>query len=334
MIVVLKHGADKEKQDQLIDWLKGQGLGIHISEGQFQTVLGLIGDTGRIDMDLIASLGIVDSVKRVTAPFKCCNRKFHPDDMVVNVGDVKVGGGNFCMIAGPCSVENEEQILAVARAVKASGANMLRGGAFKPRTSPYDFQGLKATGIELLKLARKETGLPIVTEIMSVNHLPLFEDVDLIQVGARNMQNFELLKELGKLDKPILLKRGLANTLKELLMSAEYIMAGGNERVILCERGIRTFDDYTRNTLDLAAVPMLKELTHLPIIVDPSHATGIARLVPPMALAAAACGADGLIIEVHNDPMKALCDGAQSLRPEQYDELAKKVRRVREVVNE
>ena len=321
MIVVLKHGADKEKQDQLIDWLKGQGLGIHISEGQFQTVLGLIGDTGRIDMDLIASLGIVDSVKRVTEPFKCCNRKFHPDDMVVNVGDVKVGGGNFCMIAGPCSVENEEQILAVARAVKASGANMLRGGAFKPRTSPYDFQGLKATGIELLKLARKETGLPIVTEIM-------------IQVGARNMQNFELLKELGKLDKPILLKRGLANTLKELLMSAEYIMAGGNERVILCERGIRTFDDYTRNTLDLAAVPMLKELTHLPIIVDPSHATGIARLVPPMALAAAACGADGLIIEVHNDPMKALCDGAQSLRPEQYDELAKKVRRVREVVNE
>ena len=329
-----QHGADKEKQDQLIDWLKGQGLGIHISEGQFQTVLGLIGDTGRIDMDLIASLGIVDSVKRVTEPFKCCNRKFHPDDMVVNVGDVKVGGGNFCMIAGPCSVENEEQILAVARAVKASGANMLRGGAFKPRTSPYDFQGLKATGIELLKLARKETGLPIVTEIMSVNHLPLFEDVDLIQVGARNMQNFELLKELGKLDKPILLKRGLANTLKELLMSAEYIMAGGNERVILCERGIRTFDDYTRNTLDLAAVPMLKELTHLPIIVDPSHATGIARLVPPMALAAAACGADGLIIEVHNDPMKALCDGAQSLRPEQYDELAKKVRRVREVVNE
>ena len=318
MIVVLKHGADKEKQDQLIDWLKGQGLGIHISEGQFQTVLGLIGDTGRIDMDLIASLGIVDSVKRVTEPFKCCNRKFHPDDMVVNVGGVKVGGGNFCMIAGPCSVENEEQILAVARAVKASGANMLRGGAFKPRTSPYDFQGLKATGIELLKLARKETGLPIVTEIMSVNHLPLFEDVDLIQVGARNMQNFELLKELGKLDKPILLKRGLANTLKELLMSAEYIMAGGNERVILCERGIRTFDDYTLRASFKSS----------------SHATGIARLVPPMALAAAACGADGLIIEVHNDPMKALCDGAQSLRPEQYDELAKKVRRVREVVNE
>ena len=285
-------------------------------------------------MDLSESLSIVDSVKRVTEPFKCCNRKFHPDDMIVQVGDVKVGGGNFCMIAGPCSVESEEQIVAVAKAVKASGANMLRGGAFKPRTSPYDFQGLKAEGIELLKIARQETGLPIVTEIMGTNYLPLFEDVDVIQVGARNMQNFDLLRELGKLRKPILLKRGLASTLKELLMSAEYIMAGGNEQVILCERGIRTYDDYTRNTLDLAAVPMLKELTHLPVIVDPSHATGIARLVRPMALAAAACGSDGLIIEVHNDPIHALCDGAQSLRPEQYDDLAKAVRRVREAVAE
>ena len=303
---------------------------MHISEGEYQTVLGLIGDTTRIDMDLIASLGIVDSVTRVTEPFKCCNRKFHPDDTVVEVGDVKIGSGNFCMIAGPCSVESEEQIVAVAKAVKASGANMLRGGAYKPRTSPYDFQGLKGSGIELLKIARRETGLPIVTEIMSVSALPQFEDVDVIQVGARNMQNFDLLRELGKLRKPILLKRGLANTLKELLMSAEYIMAGGNEQVILCERGIRTFDDYTRNTLDLAAVPMLRELTHLPVIVDPSHATGIARLVPPMALAAAACGADGLIIEVHNDPMHALCDGAQSLRPEEYDALVKKVMRVRE----
>ena len=254
--------------------------------------------------------------------------------MIVQVGDVKVGGGNFCMIAGPCSVESEEQIVAVAKAVKASGANMLRGGAFKPRTSPYDFQGLKAEGIELLKIARQETGLPIVTEIMGTNYLPLFEDVDVIQVGARNMQNFDLLRELGKLRKPILLKRGLASTLKELLMSAEYIMAGGNEQVILCERGIRTYDDYTRNTLDLAAVPMLKELTHLPVIVDPSHATGIARLVRPMALAAAACGSDGLIIEVHNDPIHALCDGAQSLCPEQYDDLAKAVRRVREAVAE
>ncbi len=332
MIVVLKHGAEESKREQLIGWLKNQGLGVHISEGAYQTVLGLIGDTVRVDMDLIESLSIVDSVKRVTEPFKCCNRKFHPDDMIVQVGDVKIGGGNFCMIAGPCSVESEEQIVAVAKAVKASGANMLRGGAFKPRTSPYDFQGLKAEGIELLKIARKETGLPIVTEIMGTNYLPLFEDVDLIQVGARNMQNFDLLRELGRLRKPVLLKRGLASTLKELLMSAEYIMAGGNEQVILCERGIRTYDDYTRNTLDLAAVPMLKELTHLPVIVDPSHATGIARLVRPMALAAAACGSDGLIIEVHNDPMHALCDGAQSLRPEQYDDLARAVRRVREAV--
>ena len=330
MIVVLKRGVEEKKRDQLIGWLKNQGLGVHISEGEYQTVLGLIGDTTHIDMDLIASLGIVDSVTRVTEPFKCCNRKFHPDDTVVEVGDVKIGSGNFCMIAGPCSVESEEQIVAVAKAVKASGANMLRGGAYKPRTSPYDFQGLKGSGIELLKIARRETGLPIVTEIMSVSALPQFEDVDVIQVGARNMQNFDLLRELGKLRKPILLKRGLANTLKELLMSAEYIMAGGNEQVILCERGIRTFDDYTRNTLDLAAVPMLRELTHLPVIVDPSHATGIARLVPPMALAAAACGADGLIIEVHNDPMHALCDGAQSLRPEEYDALVKKVMRVRE----
>ena len=331
MIVVLKPGIQAEKRDQLIDWLKNQGLGVHISEGAYQTVLGLIGDTHGVDQDLIASLGIVDSVKRVTEPFKCCNRKFHPEDTVVQVGDVKIGGGNFVMIAGPCSVESEEQIVTVARAVKASGAQMLRGGAFKPRTSPYDFQGLEATGLELLKLARRETGLPIVTEIMSVNHLELFQDVDLIQVGARNMQNFDLLKELGKLKKPILLKRGMSATLKELLMSAEYIMAGGNEQVILCERGIRTYSDYTRNTLDLAAVPMLHELTHLPVIVDPSHATGLSRLVPTMSLAAAASGADGLIIEVHNDPMCALCDGAQSLRPEEYDVLAKKVMQIREV---
>ena len=334
MIVVLKRGVEEKKKDQLISWLKNQGLGVHISVGEYQTVLGLIGDTTRVDMDLIGSLGIVDSVTRVTEPFKCCNRKFHPDDTVVDVSGVKVGGGNFVMIAGPCSVESEEQVVGIAKAVKASGANMLRGGAFKPRTSPYDFQGLKTTGIELLKIARKETGLPIVTEIMSTAYLDAFMDVDLIQVGARNMQNFDLLRELGKIGKPILLKRGLANTLKELLMSAEYIMAGGNEQVILCERGIRTFDDYTRNTLDLAAVPMLKELTHLPIIVDPSHATGIARLVPPMALAATASGADGLIIEVHNDPMHALCDGAQSLRPEQYDALVKKVNAIREVTAE
>lgn len=332
MIVVLKHNVPQAKKEQLIAWLEHLGLRIHVSDGDYQTVLGLIGDTTQVDMDLVASLEIVDSVKRVTEPFKCCNRKFHPDDMVVEVGDVKIGGGHFALIAGPCSVESEEQIVTVAKAVKASGAVLLRGGAFKPRTSPYDFAGLKAEGLELLKIARAETGLPIVTELMNIMDIPLFEDVDVIQVGARNMQNFDLLRELGKLDKPILLKRGLANTLKELLMSAEYIMASGNERVILCERGIRTFSDYTRNTLDLSAVPMLHELTHLPVIVDPSHATGIARIVPPMALAGAASGADGLIIEVHNDPMHALCDGAQSLRPEEFDTLAKKVFAVREIV--
>ena len=332
MIVVLKHGVPEEKKTQLINWLEGQGLRLHISNGEYQTVIGLIGDTSGVDFDLVSSLEIVDSVKRVTEPFKCCNRKFHPDDMIVEIGDVKVGGGNFVVIAGPCSVESEEQIVSVARSVKAAGADMLRGGAFKPRTSPYDFAGLKAEGLELLRTARKETGLPIVTELMNINDLPLFEDVDVIQIGARNMQNFDLLREMGHIDKPILLKRGLANTLKELLMSAEYIMASGNERVMLCERGIRTFSDYTRNTLDLAAVPMLHQLTHLPIIVDPSHSTGIAKLVPPMALAATAAGADGLIIEVHNDPIHALCDGAQSLRPEEFSSLAEKIRAIRGVV--
>ena len=332
MIVVLKQGVAEAKRDQLINWLQDLGLRIHLSVGEYQTVLGLVGDTSQVDMDLVGSLEIVDSVKRVSEPFKCCNRKFHPEDMVVECQGVKIGGGHFAMIAGPCSVESEEQIVTVARAVKAAGAQLLRGGAFKPRTSPYDFPGLKATGLELLKIARQETGLPFVTEIMSVADLPLFEDVDMLQVGARNMQNFDLLRELGKMDKPILLKRGLANTLKELLMSAEYIMASGNERVILCERGIRTFSDYTRNTLDISAVPMLHELTHLPVIVDPSHATGMARLVPPCALAATAAGADGLIIEVHNDPIHALCDGAQSLRPEEYTELAAKVMQLREVV--
>jgi 3-deoxy-7-phosphoheptulonate synthase len=332
MIIVLKPDTQKPQKEKLIDWLKDMGLGVHISDGAYQTVLGLIGDTSEVDMDLIASLDIVDSVKRVSEQFKCCNRKFHPDDTVVEVGGVKIGGGNFCMIAGPCSVESEEQIIGIAKAVKAAGANLLRGGAFKPRTSPYDFQGLHATGIELLKAARAETGLPIVTEIMSATDLDLFADVDVLQIGARNMQNFDLLREVGKTNKPILLKRGLAATLKELLMSAEYIMAGGNEKVILCERGIRTYSDYLRNTLDLSAVPMLHELTHLPVIVDPSHATGISRMVPPMAVAAAACGADGLIIEVHNDPLHALCDGAQSLRPEEYARLAAKIGAVREAV--
>ena len=330
MIVVLKPNVGPEKQEQLMDWLKSMDLAVHVSTGAYQTVLGLIGDTSKVDMDLIESLDIVESVKRVSETFKCCNRKFHPEDTVVEVGNVKIGGGNFCLIAGPCSVESEEQIVAVAQAVKAAGADLLRGGAFKPRTSPYDFQGLRGDGIRLLKLAREATGLPIVTEIMSAADLPLFEDVDVLQVGARNMQNFDLLKELGQTGKPILLKRGLANTLKELLMSAEYIMASGNEKVILCERGIRTYSDYLRNTLDLSAVPMLHELSHLPVIVDPSHATGIARMVPPMALAATACGCDGLIIEVHNDPAHALCDGAQSLKPEDYAALVKRIRAVRE----
>jgi len=331
MIVILKPQVAKPQVDSLIDWLSAQQLGVHISEGDMHTVLGLVGDTTHVDMELIASLDIVESVKRVSDPFKRCNRKFHPEDTVIEVGGAKIGGGNFCMIAGPCSVESEAQVIEVAQRVKAAGASVLRGGAFKPRTSPYDFQGLAGSGIELLLKAKQETGLPIVTEIMSAKHLPLFEQVDIIQVGARNMQNFELLKELGKLQKPVLLKRGLANTMKELLMSAEYIMAGGNEQVILCERGIRTYETYTRNTLDLSAVPMLHELSHLPVVVDPSHATGQRALVPPMALAAAACGADGLMIEVHNDPINALCDGAQSLTPDSYDALAKKVFAVREV---
>ncbi|MGN0660977.1 MAG: 3-deoxy-7-phosphoheptulonate synthase [Oscillospiraceae bacterium] len=335
MITVLKQGTTEEQMNSLIEWLKSQNLDVHTSIGHDYTILGLIGDTSKIDVDLLQSLDIVESVKKVTDPFKQCNRKFHPDPLVVEINsEVKVGGGHFGMIAGPCSVESREQLTEIARSVKASGANMLRGGAFKPRTSPYDFQGLKADGIELLVEAKKATGMPIVTEIMNANHLPLFEDVDVIQVGARNMQNFELLKELGKTDKVILLKRGLANTLKELLMSAEYIMAGGNQKIILCERGIRTFETYTRNTLDLSAVPMLKELTHLPVVIDPSHATGKSKLVEPMALAAAAAGADGLMIEVHNDPINALCDGAQSLTPEQFDKVAKKVAKVREAIAE
>lgn len=332
MIAVIRKNATEEQRANLIGWLRGQGIDVHISDGSDYTVLGLIGDTSRIDMDLIASLDIVESVKRVTEPFKQCSRKFHPEDTVVDIGGVKLGGGNFAMIAGPCSVESEEQIVSVAHAVKASGASLLRGGAFKPRTSPYDFQGLRADGIELLLEAKRKTGMPIVTEIMNAEHLPLFADVDVIQVGARNMQNFELLKALGNTDKVILLKRGLANTVKELLMSAEYIMAAGNRNIILCERGIRTFETYTRNTLDLSAVPVLHSLTHLPVVVDPSHATGSASLVGSMASAAAACGADGIMIEVHNNPREALCDGAQSLTPDEFHSVAARVKRIREAV--
>ena len=334
MIVVIKQNSKQHQVDNLISWIENQGLGVTVSKGEYNTVLGLIGDASKLDADLIAGLEIVDAVKKITEPFKKANRKFHPEDTVIEVGGVKIGGGNFSIIAGPCSVESEAQVCDIAKAVKASGATMLRGGAFKPRTSPYDFQGLKAEGVELLKEAKSLTGMPIVTEIMSASHMPLFEDVDVIQVGARNMQNFELLKELGRIDKPILLKRGLANTLKELLMSAEYIMAGGNEKIILCERGIRTFETYTRNTLDLSAVPLLKELTHLPVVVDPSHATGMSRLVKPMALAAAVSGADGLMIEVHNDPKHALCDGAQSLTPEQFDDVAKSVFKIKNALGE
>ena len=332
MIAVLKQGTTPEQTEHLVNWLKRMNLDVHVSEGQEITVLGLIGDTSRVDMDLLKSLEIVDSVKRVSEPFKQANRKFHPNDTIIQIGNVRIGGGYFAMIAGPCSVESEEQIVEVAKAVKESGAHILRGGAFKPRTSPYAFQGMKGEGIKLLELAKKETGMPIITEIMNINDLPLFENVDVIQVGARNMQNFDLLKELGKTRVPILLKRGLANTLQELWMSAEYIMSEGNEQVILCERGIRTFETYTRNTLDLSAVSVLHNLSHLPVVVDPSHATGKANLVAPMALAAAACGSDGIMIEVHNNPACALCDGAQSLTPAQFDDLYHRIHRIREAI--
>ena len=332
MIAVLKHGTTPEQTEHLVQWLKRMQLDVHVSHGQEVTVLGLVGDTSRVDMELLSSLEIVETVKRVSEPFKQANRKFHPADTVVEVGGVKIGGGNFAMIAGPCSVETLDQIVSVAMSVKKSGAQILRGGAFKPRTSPYAFQGLKNEGLKLLVEAKKASGLPIITEIMNIRALELFEDVDIIQVGARNMQNFDLLQELGKTNKPILLKRGLANTLQELLMSAEYSMSEGNDRVILCERGIRSFETYTRNTLDLSAVPVLHELTHLPVVVDPSHATGKSKLVAPMAAAATAAGADGLMIEVHNDPAKALCDGAQSLTPQQFDAVCKQVKAIREAM--
>ena len=332
MIAILKSGTTPEQTQHLVSWLKTMNLDVHISKGAEVTVLGLVGDTSRVDMDLLKSLEMVETVKRVSEPFKQANRKFHPQDTIVEVGSARIGGGYFAMIAGPCSVESEEQIIEVAQAVKASGATMLRGGAFKPRTSPYAFQGMKGEGIQLLLKAKEATGLPIVTELMNISTLDLFADVDVIQVGARNMQNFDLLKELGKTRKPILLKRGLANTIQELLMSAEYIMSEGNESVILCERGIRTFETATRNTLDLSAVAVLHKLSHLPVVVDPSHATGKADLVAPMAFAATAAGADGIMVEVHNNPACALCDGAQSLTPPQFDELNRKVQRIREVL--
>ncbi len=328
MITVLKSGVSEQQRNQLIEWFEDQGLRVHISEGEYQTVLGLIGDTSRIDEELVASLDMVDTVKRISEPYKKANRKFHPEQTKITVGDVTIGDGSLVVLAGPCSVESEEQILEVAEKVKAAGASILWGGAFKSRTSPYAFQGMQAEGIGLLLAAKKATGLPIMTEITSAENLALYEDVDILQVGSRSMQNFELLKQLGRCNKPVLLKRGISNTLKELLMSAEYIMAGGNEQVILCERGIRTFETTTKNTLDLSAIPALREMTHLPILVDPSQATGNARMVEPMALAATAAGADGLIIEVHNNPGKALCDGARALTPEQFAAAAEKLRKI------
>lgn len=322
MVIVMKPGTPEQEWKKIKENLEGRGYQINEIVGSGQTILGVIGDTSALDMNMLKVNECVDKVMRVQEPFKRANRSFHPEDSVIDVSGVKIGGRKLAVIAGPCSVENEKQIVGVAKSVKLAGATLLRGGAFKPRTSPYSFQGLKEEGLELLKIARKETGLPIVTEIMSARMLERFvEDVDLIQVGARNMQNFELLKELGRTNVPVLLKRGLSATIEEWLMAAEYIMAGGNDNVILCERGIRTFETYTRNTLDLSAIPAVKKLSHLPVIVDPSHAAGLWWMVEPMAKAAVAAGADGLIIEVHNDPEHALCDGAQSLKPERFARL-------------
>ncbi len=332
MVLSIKKGTDETQIQNLVEWLESMNIAIHRSEGEYDIVLGLVGDTSHIDTDLIIGLNIVSSVTRISEPYKKVNRKFHPDDTVIDINGFKIGGGNFQFMAGPCSVESSEQICSIARDVKAAGANLLRGGAFKPRTSPYAFQGMRAEGLSLLEEAKKETGAPIVTEIMDLSHLHLFENVDVIQVGARNMQNFELLKELGKTDKPILLKRGLCATMEELLMSAEYIMAGGNSKVMLCERGIRTFEHYTRNTMDVSSIALLKEKTHLPIIADPSHAAGISRLVRPLALAAVAAGADGLMIEVHNDPAHALCDGPQALKPDEFAKVVKESLALREIM--
>lgn len=330
MIIILKKKAAEAQVEALKQEMMEQGMEIHESEGKNTRILGLVGDTSVVDIRHIMANDIVENVRRIQEPYKKANRKFHPEDSIIEVGNIKIGGGSFQVIGGPCSIESKEQMIEVAEKVKEAGAGLLRGGAFKPRTSPYSFQGLHGGGLNLLLEAKKATGLPVVTEIMDASHLPLFEDVDLIQVGTRNMQNFELLKELGKVDKPILLKRGMASTIEEWLMSAEYIMAGGNEKVILCERGIRTYETAMRNTLDLSAIPMIKKKSHLPVLVDPSHATGIREMVEPMSLAAVAAGADGLMIEVHNDPAKALCDGPQSLTPESFSELMNKIMRTKE----
>lgn len=335
MIVKLKPGSSQKQVDRLIQWIEQQGLRIEYSEGESYTILGLIGDTASIDANLISSMEIVENVVRISEPYKKANRKFHPQDTIITLDNgTKIGGGHYAIIAGPCSVESEAQIIEIARSVKASGAKLLRGGAFKPRTSPYAFQGMGADGIELLLKAKAETGLPIVSEIMDISQLEFFDEVDVLQVGARNMQNFSLLKALGNLDKPILLKRGLTATYQELLMSAEYIMANGNNKVILCERGIRTFETATRNTLDITAIPYLREKSHLPIVIDPSHAAGLSRMVPPLSMASTAAGCDGLLIEVHNDPENAWSDGPQSLKMDTFDHLAKKLFRMRAVYEE
>ena len=326
MIIIVKQNTPKEKISELIGSLQAQNFKTHLSEGESTTIIGLVGDTSVVDIDSLKARDIVEDVRRVSEPYKKANRKFHTDDTIIDVDGHKIGGGHFAVMAGPCSVESKEQILEVSKDILGSGANFLRGGAFKPRTSPYAFQGLEENGIELLLECKKKYGIPIVTEIMGISDIPLFEDVDVIQVGARNMQNFRLLKELGHLKQPILLKRGLANTIEEFLMSAEYIMAGGNENIILCERGIRTFETFTRNTFDVSAIPVLKRLTHLPVIADPSHAAGLDWLVEPLAKAAVAAGADGLMIEVHNDPSHALSDGKQSLTPDGFDSVMQKLK--------
>lgn len=350
MIVIVKKDPNPEKLQYLKDWLLDKNLEIHETIGEESIVFCVVGDTSRLDLDALYALDIVESVKRVKEPYRRVNRRTHPEDTVISIpvqtgadgveipgskdGMLRIGGGNLTLIAGPCSVETEEQIIKIAKSVKASGANLLRGGAFKPRTSPYSFQGLGEEGLRLLSLAKKETGLPIVTEIMEISQLEYFDDVDIIQVGTRNMQNYNLLKELGAQKKPVLLKRGMNATYEDWLMSAEYILSEGNDKVIMCERGVRTFENYTRNTLDLAAVPVLKKLSHLPVIVDPSHATGRASLVPTMSMAAVASGADGVMIEVHNDPEHAWCDGPQALHLEEFEKVANKLRRLHSVVVE
>lgn len=324
MIITIKNGADEKQLNKLVDWIARQGASADVETAGGKLLVGILSGVENIDEELLKSMDIVEKVTRVTEKYKLTNRKFHPEDTVVMAGGKKIGGENYTFIAGPCSVESEKQIIGIAKAVKKAGAAILRGGAFKPRTSPYDFQGLKSEGIKLLKKAKAETGMPIITEIAGVKNIDDFDGVDIIQIGARNMQNFELLKEVGRLDTPVLLKRGLVNTVDELLLSAEYVMSEGNKNVILCERGIRTFETLTRNTLDLGVIPLLKEFTHLPVIVDPSHASGLKRLVSPLSLASAAVSADGVMIEVHNDPEHALCDGAQAVKPEEFAEIVKK----------